>query len=205
MQQLKDFWMKLETLPKIGLLLGISLVAACSLCLCLFIVIPTPETGDVAETIDSDDTTEKATVESALILPTDTPIPLSPTPIPPSSTPVPPAITSTPDLVSLAIQAVADNLPSNNLLDIQVEDLKGMENPNGEGIFVYVEETRFSGVERFILWLVIDGIPYPVNGATKDVTPDLPWPREAAEGVWDRTGLSPYSATEAIEIVFGPQ
>ena len=101
-----------------------------------------------------------------------------------------------------AIKTVAASLDRNEL-GIQARDLRGKENPKGEGRFVYVRKTRFSGVERYIVWLVIDGKAYPLNGATKDVTPALSWPRDAPEQVWNKTGLNQYSATEAIEIVFG--
>ena len=107
-----------------------------------------------------------------------------------------------PDEGSDAIQTVDASLGSNEL-DIVGADLLSVENPNGDGTFVYVEQTRFSGVERFIIWLVLDGTAYPLNGATKFVLPALPWPREAEPSVWERTGLSPYQATDALEIVFG--
>ena len=102
----------------------------------------------------------------------------------------------------LAIFIVSSHLEG-NLLGVSEDQLLAMENPKGSGILVYVPETRFSGVERFILWLVLDGTGYPLNGATKDVTPDLPWPRDAPEDVWSQTQLDPFQATEAIEIVFG--
>jgi len=101
-----------------------------------------------------------------------------------------------------SIQVVAGAIGSNKL-NITLSDLQEKPNPKGEGIFVYVPQTQFNGVERFVIWMVIDGQAYPLNGATKDVTPSLIWPREAPESVWQTTGISPYVATEAIEIVFG--
>ncbi len=104
-----------------------------------------------------------------------------------------------------AVEVVAAHL-STNKLGIEASALKSRPNPNGEGTFVYVPETRFHGVERKVIWLVIDGQAYPLNGATKgSVTPGLPWPREAPEALWARTRLSPYMASEAIGIVFGAQ
>ncbi len=101
-----------------------------------------------------------------------------------------------------AINTVAGNLKANKL-KIEVKDLRSKDNPKGEGVFVYVPQTRFYGVKRNIIWLVIEGQAYPLNGPTKTLISSLAWPREAPEEVWDKTGLNPYTPTEAIEIVFG--
>jgi hypothetical protein len=102
-----------------------------------------------------------------------------------------------------AIEVVAQTLGENKL-GVTASHLHSLANPAGDGTFVYVPETRFHGVERYIIWLVLDGQAYPLNGATKGtVTPTLPWPREASEAHWARTGLDPYTATGAIKIVFG--
>lgn len=155
-------------------------------------------------------------------LPTDTPRPTD-TPIPPTPTLEPIILTGTviitnqptatleivevtntsvPEYLQEAINVVANELDT-NVLNIRIEDLLSKENPKGEGVFVYVEQTRFSGVERYIIWLVLDGTAYALNGATKDVVPSFLWPREAPEDTWSRTNLDMYQATEAIEIVFG--
>ena len=68
---------------------------------------------------------------------------------------------------------------------------------------MYASQTRYSGVERFVIWLVIENRAFALNGATKNITPSLPWPREAPDDLWQRTGLDKFSATEAIRIVFG--
>ena len=103
---------------------------------------------------------------------------------------------------SAAVSAIAPHLSSNSL-GIEPSDLRETGNPRGSGTFVYVPQTRFYGVERFILWLVIDGAPFPLNGATKNVTPNLPWLRDAPESVWGLTGLGQYnSASEGLGIVF---
>lgn len=102
-----------------------------------------------------------------------------------------------------AVASVAGAL-NGNKLGVQAQDLLTKPNPKGAGTFVYHPQTRFFGVERYVVWLFLDGVPYPLNGATKGtVTPSLPWPREAPAGLWSTTGLDPYSATEAIAIVFG--
>ena len=101
-----------------------------------------------------------------------------------------------------ATQAVASQLEPNGL-GVSANDLETKSNPRGEGTFVFVRETRFSGVKRNLVWIVVDQQAFALNGASKDITPSLPWPREADPGLWRRTGLSPYSASEAIEILFG--
>lgn len=103
-----------------------------------------------------------------------------------------------------AVEVVAASLGTNKR-GIEASVLRSLPNPKGEGTFVYVPKADNDG-SRNVIWLVIDGQAYPLNGATKGtVTPMLPWPREAAPGVWQRTGLDPYWAAEAVEIVFGPQ
>lgn len=106
-----------------------------------------------------------------------------------------------------AIKAVSSHLSGpGNKLGVKAAGLQTKANPKGEGTFVYVAQTRFSGVKRYVVWLVLDGKPYPLNGATKgSVTPDLPWPREAKKEDWARTGLDPYVASEAIKIVYGDE
>ena len=90
-----------------------------------------------------------------------------------------------------------------NELGIEAESLSIRGNPNGRGVFVYSAQTRFAGVERYIIWLVLDGMAYPINGATKGVTPSLPWPRECDPAQWATTGLYAYSATEALQKIEG--
>ena len=90
-----------------------------------------------------------------------------------------------------------------NELGIEASHLSEMPNPKGEGTFVYVPQTRYSGVERYVIWLVIEDRAFALNGVTKNITPSLPWPREAPDDLWQRTGLEKFSATEAIQIVFG--
>jgi len=100
-----------------------------------------------------------------------------------------------------AIKLITDNL-SGNMFDLTENDLKVKDNTKGNGVFVYVQQTRFHGVERYILWIVVDNQAYPLNGATKNITPDLPWLREAGNEVVDKIGINKSSATEAIDIVF---
>jgi len=101
-----------------------------------------------------------------------------------------------------AINIISPELTGLPDLDINSNDLQAIKNPVGEGIFVYIPQTEFYGVERFFLWMVIDNNAYAINGATKDLTPLLNFPRDADEKVWEKTGLNKYSASEAIEIVF---
>ena len=100
-----------------------------------------------------------------------------------------------------AVEVVAPHLAGNRR-DIEVSSLQTMPNPKGEGTLVYVPEENAQA--RSVVWLVIDAEAYALNGRTKGtITPTLPWPREAPPGVWDRTGLNPYTATEALEIIRG--
>ena len=102
-----------------------------------------------------------------------------------------------------AIVTVTKNIGSNEL-GITTSSLRSKPNPLGEGTFVYVPKTRFNGVERKIIWIVIDDQVFPLNGATKgSLTPNLSWPREAPKNLWSRTGLDPYMASDAINLVFG--
>ncbi len=109
--------------------------------------------------------------------------------------------------VAVVARATSRSRLTGKNLPVSATDLRTKPNARGQGTFVYHPRTRFSGVERHLLWLVLDNRAYALNGATKDVTPSLPWPREAEEAVWRRTGLDKYSATEAIRLVFteGPK
>jgi hypothetical protein len=89
-----------------------------------------------------------------------------------------------------------------NRLGIAEADLTTKANPKGRGIFVYVPQERI-GSEGHRIWMVTGDQAFPLNARAKDLTPSLPWPREARPGVWEATGLNPYSPTEAFEIVFG--
>ena len=112
---------------------------------------------------------------------------------------------STSKATETAIGIVSARLGSNNY-GIKASDLRSMKNPKGEGSFVYVDKTRHYGTQRNIIWMVIDGKAYPLNGSTQGIiTPTLPWPREAPNSSWEKTGLNKYMATEAIEIVWGKQ
>lgn len=101
-----------------------------------------------------------------------------------------------------AINIISPKLTGLPDLDINSNDLQVIKNPIGEGIFVYVPQTEFYGVERFFLWIVIDNNAYAINGATKGLTPLLNFPRDANEEVWGKTGLDKYDASESVGIVF---
>ena len=94
------------------------------------------------------------------------------------------------------------SLPSPNRYRIVYTDFASLSNPHGEGAIVYVpNRTLFNGVERKLAWFVIDGKAFNLNGAAASLTPDLPWPREAAPAVWARTGLDSTGA-EALRLAF---
>jgi hypothetical protein len=90
-----------------------------------------------------------------------------------------------------------------NKLGVGGAEFKTKNNTKGDGIFVFNPKTEFNGTKRYLIWLVIKDEAYPLNGPSKMITPDLKWPREANPDIWKKTGLDPYIATEAIEIVYG--
>ncbi len=98
----------------------------------------------------------------------------------------------------IVIQSIAPNQ-----LKVGGREFLTMNNPKGDGVFVYDPRTNFDGVERKLIWIVLIDKAYPLNGASKKITPSLIWPRDADPEIWEKTGLSPYSATEAIQIIFG--
>lgn len=90
-----------------------------------------------------------------------------------------------------------------NKLGVTAKDLVTKMNPKGEGTFVYIPQTRFSGVERYVIWMVVDSKAFSLNSPSKMVTPSLPWPREGEEATWNKTGIDKFSgASEAIKIIF---
>lgn len=99
----------------------------------------------------------------------------------------------------LVIQAVEPNK-----LKVGGAEFKAIDNPKGEGFIVYDPRTEFSGVERYLLWVVIDDTAYALNGPSKMVTPGLKWPRDANPESWKKTGIDQYNgASEIIAVVFG--
>ena len=101
-----------------------------------------------------------------------------------------------------AIRAVAANIKPDNRLGISQTDLATKKNPKGQGVFVYVPQERI-GPGGHRIWVVVDHQAFALNARSKDLTPLLPWPREAGPGVWETTGLNPYDPTDAFEAVFG--
>lgn len=90
-----------------------------------------------------------------------------------------------------------------NHLSVSVADLQEIQNPDGEGFFVYSASTQFSGTERLLVWFAKGGEVVALNGATNGITPDLPYPRDTALSFWEGTGLSRSNATsKGLSIVF---
>jgi len=98
----------------------------------------------------------------------------------------------------IVIQAL--KLP--NELNVAGREFRTKPNPKGAGVFVYDPRTRFQGVERKLIWLVVRDEAYPLNGASKNLSRTLKWPREADPKVWKSTGIDPYSTQESLAIVF---
>lgn len=82
-----------------------------------------------------------------------------------------------------------------NKLKVGGREFRVKRNPVGKGSFVYDPRTRFSGVERFLVWWVPEeGKVYPLNSPSKMVTSELPWPRE--------DGIDAPSTAAVIDYVF---
>ena len=103
-----------------------------------------------------------------------------------------------------ATALVAAAMTGVNPWAVSADDLAVMENPKGEGQFVYIPQVQERlGRPTNLLWVVVGGQAYAVNGPSKNLTSGLPWPREAPEGVWDTTGLD--GTTDTIRLVFGDE
>ena len=102
-----------------------------------------------------------------------------------------------------AVAIISSALKENKTkIQINPNKLITIPNPKGEGIIVYYPETQFLGVKRYLIWIVIDNDAYPLNGASKNLTPNLKWPREADEKIWNKTGLDKFDSIEIIKEVF---
>ena len=77
-----------------------------------------------------------------------------------------------------------------NKFNVTKVDLHTLANPKGAGTFVYIPKTDYHGVPRNFLWFVNAGEIVKLNGATHDLTPYFPWPREAPLKIWNQSGLS---------------
>ena len=126
----------------------------------------------------------------------------STTSAPKISKPTPPSSVTETFIDEEARSLVIRHIEPNNL-KVGGREFQTMPNPKGAGVFVFDPRTRFDGIKRNLIWLVVNQQAYPLNGPSKTITPTLKWPREADQKIWNTTGLSPYMATDAIEIVFG--
>jgi len=85
-----------------------------------------------------------------------------------------------------------------NKLAVGGREFRVKRNPVGPGCLVYDPRTRFSGVERNLLWLVVDETTaYALNSPSKMVTPALKWPRD--------DGVDIPSTSELVAYVFEGQ
>ena len=106
-------------------------------------------------------------------------------------------------LLTDVIERISTELKSNKTeIKLDIEKLKYLENPIGNGIFIYYPETEFFGVERNFIWVYLDDNIYVVNGATRDITPNILVARDVPSEVWESTNISPYSATDLIGYIF---
>lgn len=82
-----------------------------------------------------------------------------------------------------------------NQLRVGGAEFRVKRNPVGDGAFVYDPRTRFSGVERYLIWWVPhENAVYPLSSPSKMVTPTLNWPRE--------DGIHPPAPPVVIDYVF---
>ena len=99
-------------------------------------------------------------------------------------------------------ELVIQSLELPNSLRVTGSEFSTKSNPVGEGVIVYNKRTRFPGVERFLIWLVINETAFPLNGPSKSLTPKFMWRREADSTAWSRTGLPPNATKGIIDWTF---
>ncbi len=100
--------------------------------------------------------------------------------------------------------SVVGPLLAGNRFSVGARDLSLKKNPHGSGAFVYAGKTKYTGVERLFLWFVRGNTALKLNGATHNLTPSLPFPRDAPLDFWDGTGLSSSNVTETgLDVAFG--
>lgn len=99
---------------------------------------------------------------------------------------------------SKILNIIREKISISNQLGIDANDLKAIENPKGKGFIVFHPDSKFNGVLRNLIWVVIDGTGYAVNGPSKNMTPALKWPREAPASSWKETGLNPFTAANEL-------
>ena len=88
-------------------------------------------------------------------------------------------------------------------LKVEANHLLAKKNPVGEGTFVYVPKTDFDGVERHVIWLVLDNRAYALTGPAKLITPSLATAAEANETAWAKSGINRLHAEDdAVKVVF---
>jgi hypothetical protein len=90
----------------------------------------------------------------------------------------------------------------NTDLVITCDLIKAVKNPVGEGIFLYVDQAIFSGVERYFMWIVIEDEIFVPNGTTKNITPDYPYSYLAPYEIWSLSKLKEHPAPDLIAYIF---
>jgi hypothetical protein len=104
-----------------------------------------------------------------------------------------------------AIDLVANAINPANKSNVVAESLRSKPNPNGRGVFVYIEvPPKTLKIKQRFVWLVMNGKGYALNSPSKEVTPTLLWPRQATDDEWIVTGLNQGNAAiEGMKLVFG--
>jgi len=88
-------------------------------------------------------------------------------------------------------------------LNFSATDLETRKNPDGEGVFVFAEKTKPTGISAKALWIVFQDKAYPLNTVAKQITPQLKWPREVHPKNWDMTGIDLYYYHKPMQWIFG--
>lgn len=95
-------------------------------------------------------------------------------------------------LLKDVVERISTELKSNKTeFKLNTDKLKYLENPIGNGIFIYYPETEFFGVERNFIWVFLNDNIYVVNGATRNITPNILVARDVPSEVWESTKISP--------------
>ena len=106
-------------------------------------------------------------------------------------------------LLKDVVERISTELKSNKTeIKVNTDKLKYLENPIGNGIFIYYPDTEFFGVERNFIWVFLNDNVYVVNGATRDITPNVLVARDVPSEVWDSTNISPDWAADLIAYIF---
>lgn len=109
----------------------------------------------------------------------------------------------TADSDAACIRAVAEGMTVPNQFGKTHSDLRVRANARGRGKFVYVPAFKIAGHERWLLWFVLDGQAFALNGPAITVSPSLPRPLDRPLADWDSTGSDAVSIGQVgVSLIF---